>query len=84
MIYAMCVALGVILAEAPQVIREARQDKHYQEWLGRRTALSKSKSMRRSRRSSVDPVIEAEKAHDFFSQRTETQKKTDRGQANQS
>ncbi|MGM5489205.1 hypothetical protein [Weissella koreensis] len=81
MMYAMCVAFGVILAEAPQVIREARQDKHYQEWLGRRTVLSKSKSIRRSRRSNIDPVIEAEKAHDFFSQRPETQKKTDSRQA---
>ena len=70
----MCVAFGVILAEAPQVIREARQDKHYQEWLGRRTVLSKSKSIRRSRRSNIDPVIEAEKAHKFFNERPEVMK----------
>ncbi|EJF33746.1 hypothetical protein JC2156_05600 [Weissella koreensis KCTC 3621] len=84
MIYAICVAIGVILAEAPQVIREARQDKHYQEWLEKRTAVSHSISVSQSRRLKTDPVIEAEKAYNFFSQRPETQKKTDRGQANQS
>ncbi|MCZ9310643.1 hypothetical protein PAF15_01450 [Weissella koreensis] len=74
MIYAMCVAFGVILAEASQVIREARQDKHYQEWLGRRSISSKVTSTRRSRRPNIDPVIEAENAHKFFNERPEVMK----------
>lgn len=74
MIYAICVAIGVILAEAPQVIREARQDKHYQEWLEKRTAVSHSISASQLRRLKTDPVIEAEKAHQFFNERPEVMK----------
>ncbi|QIL50075.1 hypothetical protein G7084_01310 [Weissella coleopterorum] len=75
MINAICLAIGVVLAQTPQILREARQDKRDQEYLEQRSRIKQSKPAHRQYLLQNDPVVEAEKAHQYFEQRSEVRQR---------